>query len=69
MTVKAYLWNVATGSVKAKLARRTGEVRSVLFSPDGMTLAGITWNPKDYGDYDYKVFFWDVATGKRKRDT
>ena len=64
------LWDVATGRYKKKLTDYTDIVNSVsagllegvssvLFSPDGLTLAS--------GNVDMTVRLWDVATGKYKQ--
>ena len=52
------LWDVASGQLQATLEGHTGGVNSVLFSPDGLTLAS--------GSYDGTIRLWDVASGQPK---
>ena len=47
------LWDVATGSLKTELTGHTDWVRSVSFSPDGLTLAS--------GSDDGAILLWDTA--------
>ena len=49
-----HLWNVKTGTLQQTLTGHTGSVRTVLFKPDGQTLASQS---------DSEVFLWDVKTG------
>ena len=49
--------DVATGVLKSTLTGHTGLVRSVSFSPDGMTLASLD------GWSDNTVRLWDISTG------
>ena len=53
------LWETSTGKLLFTLTtpKSPGEFRSMKFIRDGKTLAGRCWN-------DYKVYLWDVATGK-----
>ena len=50
------LWNVATGDLIHTFGGPTTWVLSVVFSPDGQTLAS--------GSHDSTVRLWDVATGE-----
>jgi WD40 repeat protein len=50
------LWDVATGKQQTTLKGHTGQVCSLVFSPDGKTLAT--------GSGDTTIKLWDVATGK-----
>ena len=52
------LWDVSTGTLKFILTGHTGEVRSILFSPDGAILAS--------GSSDHTIRLWDVSTGTLK---
>ena len=49
------LWDVTNGALKSTLRGHTGRVTSVVFSPDGDTVAS--------GSADDTVILWDVATG------
>lgn len=49
------MWDIATGGVKARLEGHSDAVRSVVFSPDGKTIASCS--------NDGTVRVWDVATG------
>ncbi|MEX2168408.1 MAG: serine/threonine-protein kinase [Pirellulales bacterium] len=53
---KVWLWDMATGKVKHKLAGHTATVRDLAFSPDGGRLASV-------GD-DGVACIWETATGK-----
>jgi len=53
---RAWLWNAATGRVKALTYSAANEFQRMVFSPDGRTLVG-----KDGAD---AVLAWDVATGR-----
>ena len=55
-TVK--LWDVATGQLKASLAKHTARVVGAAFSPDGSTLATCS--------RDQTVMLWDLKTGQPK---
>ena len=52
------LWDVTTGQVKTTLTGHTDDVFSVVYSPDGQTLAS--------GSSDNTVRLWDVTTGQVK---
>ena len=54
-----WLYDTDTGAEVALLTGHTGEVLSVMFSPDGRTLAG--------GNWDGTIRLWDVVTGRHKR--
>jgi WD40 repeat protein/serine/threonine protein kinase len=49
------LWDVRTGQVRVTL---TGSPHSLVFSPDGFTLAG--------GCHDHTVSLWDIKSGQAK---
>ncbi|MEH2198225.1 WD40 repeat domain-containing protein, partial [Nostoc sp.] len=50
------LWDVSTGKAIKTLTGHSSSVNSVVFSPDGKTLAS--------GSYDKTIKLWDVSTGK-----
>ena len=52
------LWDVTTGQVKTTLTGHTDDVYSVVYSPDGQTLASAS--------VDNTVRLWDVTTGQVK---
>jgi len=52
------VWDVATGRLKASLAKHTAPVEGAAFSPDGTTLAT--------SSRDRTVILWDVKTGQSK---
>ena len=52
------LWDAVTGAHKATLTGHTGDVQSVAFSPDGLTVAS--------GSRDQTVRLWDAVTGAHK---
>ena len=52
-----YLWDVASGTLKAEFMGHLSYISSVTFSPDGKTLAS--------GGAD-KLYLWDIASGARK---
>ena len=47
------LWDVGTGQLKATLEGHTSYIFSVVFSPDGTTLAS--------GSYDGTIWLWDMS--------
>ena len=51
-------WDVSTGKEQATLKGSSWPVLSVVFSPDGKTLAS--------GSYDKTVMLWNLATGKEE---
>ncbi|MCH6554363.1 MAG: hypothetical protein IH793_09435, partial [Acidobacteria bacterium] len=50
------LWNLDRGKVQRNLKGHTGKVSSVVFSPDGKTLAS--------GSHDNTIKLWNVETGQ-----
>jgi len=52
------LWDVASGTAKARLTGHSASVHSVAFGPDGQTLAS--------GSSDMTIMLWDVASGAAK---
>ena len=52
---KVLLWDVASGALESTLSGHSGRVSSVVFSPDGNTIAS--------GSDDDTVILWNVATG------
>ena len=52
-----YLWDVASGTLKAEFMGHLSYISSMTFSPDGKTLAS--------GGAD-KLYLWDIASGARK---
>ncbi len=65
---RVQLWDLASGQVRAQFHGLTGTVSSVVFSPDGHTLAtASTIHPRDlqqYWDAAGVVQLWDAATGQ-----
>lgn len=63
------VWDLSDGPKSPRLARvlrgRWDEVETVLFSPDGRTIAGLGtgWDGAPYG----AVTLWDVGTGRPRR--
>ena len=55
------LWEVATQKEVATLPGHTGQVNSVLFSPDGALLASAGGFSTDTGWYDSTIRLWDTA--------
>lgn len=53
------LWNVATGEKKTAFRLQTQRAASIVYSPDGNTIATAR-------ERDNTVYFWDAATGKSK---
>jgi WD40 repeat protein len=53
------VWELATGTLRCRLADQPFPVTALAFSPDSETLAG--------GGADKKVRLWDVATGRLQR--
>jgi WD40 repeat protein len=54
-----FLWDLTKGSLRHKFPVGWKRVRSIAFTPDGKTLAVL-----ESSDYQFDIFFWDVATGK-----
>jgi WD40 repeat protein len=50
------LWKVADGTVTGPLAEHTGEIDSLVFSPDGSLLVTV--------GFDGSVRLWDATTGR-----
>ncbi|MFE9141865.1 helix-turn-helix domain-containing protein [Streptomyces tubercidicus] len=55
-TAKVRLWDTSTGKARTTLLSHSADVKSVMFSPDGHTLAT--------GEDNGRVRLWDTATGK-----
>ena len=53
------LWDANTGELLRTLTGHAANIRSVMFSPDGNTLAS--------GDFDGTIHLWDANTGKLLR--
>ena len=53
------LWDASTGKLLRTFTGHTANVRSVMFSPDGNTLAS--------GDFDGTIHLWDANTGELLR--
>ncbi len=51
------LWSLATGREVRRYKSSAGDIRSVVFSPDGKTLAAAAWDT---------VVLWEVASGKER---
>ena len=60
---KLKLWDVKTGELKRNLGEHFGPVRSVVFSGDGKTLAGVGCHPPSWSR---SVRLWDPQTGTVK---
>ena len=64
------LWDLASGQVRVRLQGPTHTISSVVFSPDGQTLATAGTlhpdDPKRYWDATGVVELWDAATGQRR---
>lgn len=61
------LWDVHTGKVRQRLAGYSGGVGSVVFSPDGMTLASTGGGGEDTFEFSVGASLWDVETGRLKQ--
>ena len=60
------LWDAETGVHKRTLTGPTGPVLSLVFSPDGTTLA--SGSASIFGIEEGTVRLWDAETGVHKRD-
>lgn len=51
-----YLWDIATGELKATLTAHNHAITSFTFNPDGTTFASASW--------DGNIHLWDAVTGE-----
>jgi uncharacterized protein with WD repeat len=66
------LWDVSTGKEVATLTGHTGAVSSVVFSPNGMTLASSGMSeqadgPQSTTDVDHTIRIWEVPGSAKSR--
>jgi RNA polymerase sigma factor (sigma-70 family) len=65
---RVQLWDVLSGQVRAQFHGSARRISSVVFSPDGQTLATASTlhpdDPKRYWDATGVVELWDAATGR-----
>ncbi len=67
-----YLFDMPSGKLLGVLPAHENEINSLEFSPDGQTLASVTWHPAVAGEPAPRserhalITLWDVITRKRK---
>lgn len=59
------LWNMATGKNINTHKKSYADIRGVVFSPDGQTLASWGSHPSWFDSGSDVIYLWDVATGVR----
>src|SRR5207302_942420 len=60
------LWDVSTGKERATLQGHRGAVSSVVYAPDGKTLASASGDLTAWTSTPGEVKLWDATTGKER---
>lgn len=62
------LWDARSFTVSRKIslqAKASNLINSIAFSPDGKTLAGVSYNPRQYSLRNLNI--WDIKSGRLRR--
>jgi WD40 repeat protein len=61
------LWDVATAKERVRIKAPAGQrFEALVFSPDGRTLAGGSWDPHLAGEHQCELILWDPVTGQER---